>query len=54
MPPEVYTTLETLLPTAAPNNSFLELWGQHSVRRSGWTHVVEVADGGGEVHEGTR
>lgn len=40
VPREVYTTIETMLPTG--RGAFLELWAQRGVRRPGWDHVVET------------
>ena len=41
IPPTVYRTIETLLPTG--KGLFLELWAARGTRRPGWTHVVETA-----------
>ena len=41
IPPTVYRTIETLLPTG--KGLFLELWAARGTRRPGWTHVVESA-----------
>ena len=41
IPPTVYRTIETLLPTG--KGLFLELWAAGGTRRPGWTHVVESA-----------
>jgi len=41
VPQEVYSTLETLLPTGG--GAFLELWAAAEHARPGWTHVAEAA-----------
>lgn len=46
VPPEVYCTIETLLPTGM--GAFLELWAARGALREGWTHVAEA----GGAHTG--
>ena len=41
VPAEVFTTIETLLPTG--KGAFLELWAPTEAGRAGWTHIVERA-----------
>lgn len=38
VPDEIYTAIETLLPTSAGQR--LELWAPRGTPRTGWSHVV--------------
>lgn len=41
-PPEVYATLETMLPGEVASGSCLELWAAQGSARQGWTRVLEL------------